>query len=176
VQGNQPRSTVRTRLAGGGNRIRTIGPAANGTAMGGPPSRCRGQGGAHGSRQCEEDRRAGHLRLADIGEGEYRARQRQRQCLCGRSAVGRIEERAAGWRSTAPLVEARAGCPADRGEQQKQVSGDRAQIPPIDLSRIHECVPEPEGDDQKQGAYQRGSFECAAPDPPRNGQRLAPHN
>jgi len=29
-------------------------------------------------------------------------------------------------------------------------------------------VPEPEGDDQNKGAYQRGSFECAAPDPPRN--------
>ena len=29
-------------------------------------------------------------------------------------------------------------------------------------------VPEPEGDDQKQGAYQRSSFECGAPDPPRN--------
>ena len=29
-------------------------------------------------------------------------------------------------------------------------------------------VPKPEGDDQKQGAYQRGSFECATPDPPRN--------
>ena len=29
-------------------------------------------------------------------------------------------------------------------------------------------VPEPEGDDQNEGAYQRGSFECAAPDPPRN--------
>src|SRR5712671_3017240 len=28
---------VRTRLPAGGNRIRTIGPAANGTAMGGPP-------------------------------------------------------------------------------------------------------------------------------------------
>ena len=29
-------------------------------------------------------------------------------------------------------------------------------------------VPEPEGDDQNEGTYQRGSFEYAAPDPPRN--------
>ena len=29
-------------------------------------------------------------------------------------------------------------------------------------------VPEPEGDDQNEGTDQRGSLECAAPDPPRN--------
>ena len=37
-------------------------------------------------------------------------------------------------------------------------------------------VQEPEGDDQNEGTYQRSSLECAAPDPPRNSQRLAPHN
>ena len=30
-------------------------------------------------------------------------------------------------------------------------------------------VPEPEDDDQNEGADERGGFECAAPDPPRNG-------
>jgi hypothetical protein len=30
-------------------------------------------------------------------------------------------------------------------------------------------VPEPEDDDQNEGAYERGGFECAASDPPRNG-------
>ena len=32
-----------------------------------------------------------------------------------------------------------------------------------------EASTEPEDDDQNEGAYERGGFECAAPDPPRNG-------
>ena len=32
-----PENQVRTGLSARGNRVRTIGPAANGTAMGGPP-------------------------------------------------------------------------------------------------------------------------------------------
>src|SRR5882672_9976137 len=35
--GSAPEGQVRAGLPAGGNRIRTIGPAANGTAMGGPP-------------------------------------------------------------------------------------------------------------------------------------------
>jgi hypothetical protein len=30
-------------------------------------------------------------------------------------------------------------------------------------------VPQPEDDDQNEAAYERSGFECAAPDPPRNG-------